>query len=78
MTVTVKMSRKNQIVVPREARDALGLNAGDRLVVTARPDGVIEMERQPRDPVEELAGILGEAAAGRQGRSGLWEELGHE
>ncbi|MFW6193818.1 MAG: AbrB/MazE/SpoVT family DNA-binding domain-containing protein [Gemmatimonadota bacterium] len=71
MAVSVKMSSKNQIVVPKEAREALGLRPGDRLVVSVRDDDVIEMERQPRDLGERLEGLLGDGGAG----SGLWEEL---
>jgi AbrB family looped-hinge helix DNA binding protein len=83
MATSVKMSSKHQIVVPKEAREALGLEAGDRLVVTVRDDGVIEMEPEPHDLVEELAGILsaavpesGATPAGSPGRDdGLWPEL---
>ncbi|MGW8283974.1 MAG: AbrB/MazE/SpoVT family DNA-binding domain-containing protein [Gemmatimonadota bacterium] len=58
MPSTVKLSSKHQIVVPREAREALGLRPGDRLVVNVRDDGVVEMSRRPDDPVAELEGIL--------------------
>ena len=58
MAASVKMSSKNQIVVPKEARDALGLESGDRLVVTVTDDGVIEMRPEPRDLIAELEGIL--------------------
>jgi AbrB family looped-hinge helix DNA binding protein len=83
MATSVKMSSKHQIVVPKEARDALGLEPGDRLVVTVRSDGVIEMEPEPRDLVDELGGILsssvpegGAAPPGPAGRGDeLWPEL---
>ncbi|HKK07474.1 MAG TPA: AbrB/MazE/SpoVT family DNA-binding domain-containing protein [Gemmatimonadota bacterium] len=90
MATSVKMSSKHQIVVPKEAREALGLEAGDRLVVTVREDGVLEMEREPEDLVEELGGLLaGEAAgtgaapapavgsgpAAERAAAGLWTEL---
>lgn len=71
MTVSVKMSSKNQIVVPKEAREALGLVPGDRLVVTVREDAVVELERQPEELADELAGSL--SALARDGR--LWPEL---
>jgi AbrB family looped-hinge helix DNA binding protein len=58
MASSVKMSSKNQIVVPREARDALGLRSGDRLLVDVRDDGVLEMRRQPSDPAGALEGTL--------------------
>lgn len=70
MAVSVKMSSKNQIVVPREARQALGLVPGDRLVVSVRDDGVVEMEKQPQDLVDELEGALAELPV-----SGLWPEV---
>ncbi len=69
MTVSVKMSSKNQIVVPKIARDALALSPGDRLVVTVR-GRVIEMEKQPEDLEDRLEGAL----LSDQGH-GLWEEL---
>lgn len=72
MSSSVKMSSKHQIVVPREARSALGLRPGDRLLVTVTGDGVIEMRREPRDVVVELEGILA-ASAGTKGE--LWPEV---
>jgi len=69
MATSVKMSSKHQIVVPREARDALGLEAGDRLVVTVREDGVIEMEREPEDLVAELDGLLASRREGEDAGS---------
>lgn len=71
MTVSVKMSSKNQIVVPKEAREALDLRSGERLLVRVRDDGVIEMEREPRDPGAELEGLF----AGL-GLAGPWREIG--
>jgi AbrB family looped-hinge helix DNA binding protein len=70
VAVSVKMSSKNQIVVPKVARDALGLEAGDRLVVTVSADR-IEMEKQPADLEDRLEGTLRDVSdAGT-----LWEEL---
>jgi AbrB family looped-hinge helix DNA binding protein len=73
MTSTAKMSSKHQIVIPREARDALELQAGDRLLVRVRPDRVIEMERATRDASGELEGLLGSLAIGT-----LWDELRYD
>ena len=39
--VEVKLSSKNQVVIPREAREALHLTAGSRLRVVVRGDMVI-------------------------------------
>jgi AbrB family looped-hinge helix DNA binding protein len=68
------MSSKNQIVVPKEAREALGLQPGDRLIVTVTGD-VIEMRARPRDVVAELEGLL----SGSLGPDGaLWPEVRDE
>jgi AbrB family looped-hinge helix DNA binding protein len=52
----VKLSTKNQIVIPREIRDALGVKAGDRLLVVARGDTVILL-RKSKKYSEVIAGI---------------------
>ncbi|MEW6076483.1 MAG: AbrB/MazE/SpoVT family DNA-binding domain-containing protein [Thermodesulfobacteriota bacterium] len=52
---TVKLSSKNQIVLPREARDAMKLKAHDELLVVVKGSVTIVMPK----PVEyrpELAG----------------------
>ena len=41
----VKLSSKNQIVIPREAREALGVKAGDQLLVVVRGERVIVLEK---------------------------------
>lgn len=44
----VKLSSKNQIIIPREARDALGVKAGDKLLVVVRGDTVILLRKSER------------------------------
>ncbi len=39
------LSAKNQIVIPREAREALGVQAGDKLLVVVRGDKVIVLQK---------------------------------
>jgi AbrB family looped-hinge helix DNA binding protein len=73
MASTVKMSSKHQIVVPLEAREALELQPGDRLLVTVRSDRVLEMERAARDAAGELEGLLRPLATGQ-----LWAELRYD
>jgi AbrB family looped-hinge helix DNA binding protein len=74
MSSSAKISSKYQIVVPREARDALGLRAGDRLLVTVVGD-LIEMRAEPSDVVTELEGLL----SGTTGAEGeLWSEVRSE
>ena len=70
MSSSAKMSSKHQIVVPREAREALGLRPGDRLLVTVAGD-VIEMRAEPNDVVTALEGLLSDST-GAEGE--LWPE----
>jgi len=70
MSSSVKMSSKHQIVVPREAREALGLRAGDRLLVTVAGD-VIEMRVEPSDVARELEGLL---SGSTSAEGELWPE----
>lgn len=50
------LSSKNQIVIPREAREALDLKPGDKLIVTTVGEKMIIMER-PKSHRAALAGI---------------------
>jgi AbrB family looped-hinge helix DNA binding protein len=43
----VKLSSKNQIVVPKEVRDQLQLKSGDELMIVARGDYFVAM-RKPK------------------------------
>jgi len=49
------LSSKNQIVIPREAREALGVKAGDQLLVVVRGERVIVFEK----PKSHRAAIRG-------------------
>ena len=52
----VTVSSKNQIVVPRKAREALRITAGTRLQIVVRGDTAIIM-RKPKSYAARLAGI---------------------
>jgi AbrB family looped-hinge helix DNA binding protein len=52
----VKLSRKNQIVIGREVREALGVKAGDRLLVVPRGNTVILL-RKPKKYSKAISGI---------------------
>ena len=52
----VTLSSKHQIVVPREAREALGLKPGARLQVVVRGRTVILMTK-PKSATKALAGV---------------------
>lgn len=51
---TVKISPKFQVVIPRDVREALGLKAGQKLVVF-RFENRIEMI--PAEPIRKLRGF---------------------
>ena len=52
----VKLSSKNQIVVPREARQALSLKAGAKLLVVVRGETVI-LRRKPKSYAKTIEGM---------------------
>jgi AbrB family looped-hinge helix DNA binding protein len=52
----VKLSTKNQIVIPRDIRNALGVKAGDRLLVVPRGNTVILL-RKPKRYSKAIAGM---------------------
>ena len=52
----VKLSSKNQIVIPRQIRTALRVKAGDRLLVVVRGDTVILL-RKPKKYSKAITGM---------------------
>ncbi|MCY3700575.1 MAG: AbrB/MazE/SpoVT family DNA-binding domain-containing protein [Gemmatimonadetes bacterium] len=64
------MSSKNQIVVPKAAREALRLRPGDRLAVSVDGD-TVRMEKLPPDEEDRLRGVLRDVADAGD----LWIEL---
>ena len=54
--VSVKVSRRYQIALPRIARQRLNIQAGDRLLVDVQ-DGLLILIPQPENYVERLAGL---------------------
>jgi AbrB family looped-hinge helix DNA binding protein len=56
MSSTVTVSSKNQIVIPREARDKMHITPGERLLVLCRDDRIILIPR-PNDFVTRMAGL---------------------
>lgn len=53
---TAKISSKYQIVIPKQARKALGLSAGDEVVVVALKDR-IELVPRPRNYTSATLGL---------------------
>jgi AbrB family looped-hinge helix DNA binding protein len=56
------LSSKNQIVVPREAREALGVSPGDKLLIVVRGESVVILPR-PRSFTKALRGLAKVATA---------------
>jgi AbrB family looped-hinge helix DNA binding protein len=54
------ISSKNQIVIPREAREALGLSAGDKVLVVVRGKRVLMLQK-PRSHAAAVRGLAGRA-----------------
>lgn len=50
------LSSKNQIVIPKQARDALGLKAGDKVLITVM-EGRVRILRKPKSFAEALRGL---------------------
>jgi AbrB family looped-hinge helix DNA binding protein len=53
----VTLSSKNQIVVPKEAREALGVKPGDKLLVTVL-DGEVTIMKRPAKFHLAIRGLL--------------------
>jgi antitoxin PrlF len=56
--IQATLSTKNQIVVPREAREALGVKAGDKLLVVVRGKTVIILPK-PDSFQKAIRGLAG-------------------
>ena len=52
----VRLSSKNQIVIPREAREALSIKPGSRILVIVR-NGTVTLLSKPRDYAKAIRGI---------------------
>jgi len=51
------LSAKNQIVIPKEAREALGVKPGDKLLVVVRGDHVVILQK-PQSYRAAIRGLL--------------------
>ena len=56
MNAIVRLSSKYQVVIPQAAREALGLEAGDELLVLVKADRVVMMPK-PKKFAERTAGL---------------------
>ena len=55
-----KLSRKNQIVIPKEARQAMGVKGGDELLVVVK-DGLTIVTPKPKRYARALRGLAKDA-----------------
>jgi AbrB family looped-hinge helix DNA binding protein len=60
---TVTVSSKFQVVIPKKARESLGIKAGDQLIFDYR-DGVVALLAKPSDFVEFMKGLGSEVWKG--------------
>jgi AbrB family looped-hinge helix DNA binding protein len=51
------LSAKNQIVIPREAREALGLKPGDKILVVVRGGGKVLVLQKPKSYHAAIRGL---------------------
>ena len=58
---TATLTTKGQITIPKEVRDHLGVDTGDRLSFVVREDGTVIVKPITRH-VRELAGLLHRSA----------------
>lgn len=73
MALAVTMSRKNQIVVPGEARKKLHLKAGAKLLVMCRDDRIVLIPK-PDDFAENMKGLHKEIWEGLEAKDYLSKE----
>ena len=70
--VSVKVSSRYRIAVPRMARERLNIQSGDRLLVDVQ-DGLLILLPQPEDYTAHMAGLYREVWAGLD--MTLWKRL---
>ncbi|MFZ3323740.1 MAG: AbrB/MazE/SpoVT family DNA-binding domain-containing protein [Usitatibacter sp.] len=58
---TATVTSKGQITIPREVREALGIEAGDRVEFVAEEKGVYKVVAATRD-IRHLKGLIGKPA----------------
>jgi AbrB family looped-hinge helix DNA binding protein len=76
---TVKISQKNQVVVPREAREHLGVGPGDELLVVPK-DGYVIIMARPGNIAKALEGsgkgLYGKTRKYLKGERQSWKPRG--
>lgn len=73
MTTKVTLSSKNQIVVPKEAREKLNIGPGQEMLVLVKENRIVLIPR-PQDFVDRMAGLHKDVWTGVDTDSYLEEE----
>lgn len=73
MSCTVRVSSKNQIVIPREAREKAGIRPGQELLVLCKADRIVLMPK-PEDFVAATRGLHSEVWQGVDVEAHVQEE----
>ncbi len=73
MAVKVRVDNRGRIVIPREIREKLGIEAGSELLLDVSGDKIVVKKKY--DPFKKLASILGELSFDRSIRR-IAEEQG--
>lgn len=56
MTLTTKLGKKSQIVIPKQVRETLGLSEGDELIMDVVEDRII-LKPRPGSYTKKLRGL---------------------
>jgi AbrB family looped-hinge helix DNA binding protein len=56
MLITTRVSKKSQIVIPKEIRETVGISEGDELIVDVEGDRVI-LKVKPKSYTKKLRGL---------------------
>ncbi|MEM7827063.1 MAG: AbrB/MazE/SpoVT family DNA-binding domain-containing protein [Candidatus Aenigmatarchaeota archaeon] len=56
MLITTKVSKKSQIVIPKEIRKTIGISEGDELIVDVEGDRII-LKVKPKNYTKKLRGL---------------------
>lgn len=75
------LTSKGQMTLPNAVRIQLGLEAGDKLLVTVQDADTIILKRRPSEPAARLRGLLprpGRALTVEEMDAGVAEHLGNK
>lgn len=68
--VVVTVSSKGQVVIPKQVREHLGIERGDKITFVLETEGKVELKATKYPTIASLRG-----AAGRLPTSLAWEEM---